>query len=102
MHVLFRIALDNYDNYIRNKDEIKLKKYFYVLRSLSSAKYVLEYNTNPPIEFDKLRNIGIPKEYNQIVDELLDIKINNSEKKLIPRNKILDEYIENKFKKIVI
>lgn len=96
----YRIALDHYDNYIRNKDEIKLKKYFYVLRSLSSAKYVLEYNTNPPIEFDKLRNIGIPKEYNQIVDELLDIKINNSEKKLIPRNKILDEYIENEFKKL--
>lgn len=96
----YRIALDHYDNYIRNKEEIKIKKYFYVLRSLSAAKYVLEYNTNPPIEFDKLRDIGIPKEYNQIVDELLDIKINNSEKKIIHRKKTLDDYIENEFKKL--
>ena len=96
----YRIALDHYDNYIRNKDEIKLKKYFYVLRSLSSAKYVLKNNTNPPIEFNNLRNIGIPNEYNHIVDELLDMKINNSEKKIISRNKELDAYIENEFKKL--
>ena len=96
----YRIALDHYDNYIRNKDEIKLKKYFYVLRSLSSAKYVLKNNTNPPIEFNNLRNIGIPNEHNHIVDELLDMKINNSEKKIISRNKELDAYIENEFKKL--
>lgn len=94
------IALDHYDNYIRNKNEIKLKKYFYVLNSLSSAKYVLENSTNPPIEFDNLRNMGIPSDYNQIVDELLDMKINNSEKKIISRNKELDAYIENEFNKL--
>ena len=55
---------------------------------------------NPPIEFDKLRNIGIPSEYNYIVDELLDMKINNSEKKIIPRNKELDAYIENELNKL--
>ncbi len=96
----YRIALEHYDNYIRNKDEIRIKKYFYVLRALSAAKYVLENNTNPPIEFDNLRNIGIPSEYNHIVDELLDMKINNSEKKIISRNKELDAYIENEFNKL--
>ncbi len=65
-----------------------------------AAKYVLENNTIPPIEFDILRNTGIPSKYNQIVDELLDIKINSSEKKLIPRNKELDTYIESEFKKL--
>lgn len=96
----YRIALDHYNNYIRNRDKIKLKKYFYVLRSLSSAKYVLENNTTPPVEFDNLRSIGIPSEYNQIVDELLDIKINNSEKKVILRSKELDAYIEKEFNKL--
>ena len=41
-----------------------------------------------------------PNEYNHIVDELLDMKINNSEKKIISRNKELDAYIENEFKKL--
>lgn len=77
-----------------------MKKYFYTLRSLSSAKFVLEYNTNPPIEFDTLRNVGIPKQYNQIVDKLLDIKINNSEKELIVKEKSLDDYIETELKKL--
>ncbi len=96
----YRIALEHYDNYIRDKEEIKLKKYFYVLRSLSAAKYVMEHNDIPPIEFNKLRTIGIPDEFNKIVDELLDIKINNSEKKTITRIKELDDYIENEFEHI--
>lgn len=96
----YRIVLNLYNNFIRNKDEVKIKKYFYILRSLSAAKYVLEYNTNPPIEFEKLRKIGIPREYNKIIDNLLDIKINNSEKKLIERNKILDDYIEKEIERL--
>ena len=50
---------------------------------------MLKNNTNPPIEFNNLRNIGIPNEYNHIVDELLDMKINNSEKRLFQEIKNL-------------
>lgn len=96
----YHIALSSYKLGIVSDDEIKLKKYFYTLRSISAAKYVLENNEIPPIEFDKLREIGIPKRYNQIVDELLEIKLNSPEKKIIKRNNELDKYIEDEFKKL--
>lgn len=96
----YRIALDHYDKYIRDKEEIKIKKYFYVLRALSAAEYAMKYNDVPPIEFSKLRNIGIPDRFNKTIDGLLDIKISNSEKKTISRIKNLDEYIEKKFDKL--
>lgn len=96
----YHVAKEHYDNYIRNTNEIKLKKYFYVLRALSSAKYVLENNINPLVKFDNLRKIGIPSEYNKIIDELLNIKISNSEKKTILRNEKLDYYIENELSRL--
>ena len=83
--------------YIKNKEEVKVKKYFYLLRSILSAKYVLDNKTIPPIEFDKLRKTLAPKNINEIIDNLLKIKINSEETQLIQRNKELDQYIESIF-----
>lgn len=83
--------------YIINKEEVKVKKYFYLLRSILSAKFVLDYKTVPPIEFDKLRKTLAPKNINEIIDRMLEIKKNSEETQLIQRNKELDKYIESLF-----
>lgn len=83
--------------YIKNNKEVKVKKYFYLLRSILSAKFVLDYKTVPPIEFNKLREVLMPNNINEIIDELLKIKMNSEETQLIHRNEELDKYIENIF-----
>ena len=83
--------------YIKNHKEVKVKKYFYLLRPILSAKYVLDYKDVPPIEFDKLRQIITPKNINEIIDNLLKIKKNSEETQLIQKNQELDQYIENTF-----
>ena len=96
----YRIALEHYNKYINGNEDVKLKKYFYILRSLSAAKYVSLYNDIPPIEFSKLRNVGIPSKFDKIIDDLLDIKINKTEMKTISRISELDQYIEEEFNKL--
>ena len=96
----YRIALEHYNKYIDGNEEVKLKKYFYILRSLSAANYVIKYNDIPPIEFCKLRRVSIPSKFDKIIDELLDIKINKTEKKTIFRIKELDLYIKDEFSKL--
>ena len=83
--------------YIKNHKEVKVKKYFYLLRPILSAKYVLDFKDVPPIEFDKLRQIITPKNINEIIDNLLKIKKNSEETQLIQKNQELDQYIENTF-----
>lgn len=47
------IANTNYRNNLKS-DNVKVKKYFYVLRPLLACMWVEKYNEAPPIEFDKL------------------------------------------------
>jgi predicted nucleotidyltransferase len=44
-------------NEIAEQPEVKLKKYFYILRSLLSAMWIREYQTVPPMEFQPLTSL---------------------------------------------
>lgn len=93
----YNMAENHNHNYIKNKEEVNVKKYFYLLRAILSAKYVLDNKDVPPIEFNKLRKILVPENINQIIDKMLEIKMNSKEKQVIQKNKELDVYIENLF-----
>jgi predicted nucleotidyltransferase len=58
--------------------EIKLKKYFYGLRTLLSCKWILERNEVPPMEFGKLR-VLLDEDAKEVVDELLELKSKGDE-----------------------
>ncbi len=62
------------------KDNVKLKKYFYVLRPLLAIRYIAENKTPPPIEFSKLVDSVAPKALVPRIEELLEKKINAPEK----------------------
>jgi len=54
--------------------EVKLKKYFYVLRPLLAIKYLEKTNSPPPVEFDKLVEAVCPINLIPTIEKLVDIK----------------------------
>lgn len=60
-------------------EEVKLKKYFYVLRPLLAIRYLEEKNSPPPVEFEKLLNSVCPKDLIPVIEELILLKRNTPE-----------------------
>ncbi len=56
------------------QDQVKLKKYFYVLRPLFAIRYLEKYSTPPPVEFEKLVSAVCPKELITIINTLIELK----------------------------
>lgn len=47
------MAKGNYREYLKT-DEVKLKKYFYVIRPILACKWILDKKTAPPMLFSEL------------------------------------------------
>jgi uncharacterized protein len=62
--------------------EVKLKKYFYALRPALAARWILDYNEVPPMEFGKLRSL-LDYSLNGVMDELLAKKAQVDERYLM-------------------
>lgn len=77
-------------------EQVKLKKYFYVLRPILACKWILDKNSPPPMLFTELVDAELEDELKPIVAELLDKKINTPEIQMIPRIDVLNDYIERK------
>ncbi|MGX4686180.1 nucleotidyltransferase domain-containing protein [Vagococcus sp. JNUCC 83] len=83
----------NYREYLKN-DKVKAKKYFYVLRPILVANWVLEYNSNPPMEFEKLVDDQLRDDLKPIVYDLLEKKKSVNELDLVDKIDVLNQYIE--------
>lgn len=81
---------------ISNGDEIKIKKLFYVLRPLLSAKWCLEKNTIAPMQIGPLLSI-IPDELQNMINELIILKSTSAEAFVIKINQELRVFIEDEF-----
>ena len=55
-------------------DEVRLKKYFYSLRPVLAAKWVIEKGTMPPIIFDELVSAELDPDMVPLVEELVRVK----------------------------
>lgn len=78
---------------LREKREIKLKKYFYMLRSLLASKWVMLYHEKPPILLSELLTLVKNEAIQREVDKLLEIKKAGDESTKIVGNKIINEFI---------
>ncbi|MEM7254144.1 MAG: nucleotidyltransferase domain-containing protein [Pseudomonadota bacterium] len=56
------------------KDRVRLKKYFYVLRPLLAIRYIERYRKPPPIEFESLVKTVAPSPLVDKIEALLAIK----------------------------
>lgn len=79
------MAKGNYRDYLQGQD-VKIKKYFYVLRPILAAKWIENYQTIPPIEFQSLVEELIPEgNLKMLIDELLRRKMVGEELNLEQR-----------------
>ena len=86
---------------IREKGQVTAKKYLYVLRALLSAAFVVENRTPPPVEFTRLRRqLTLPAEVGQEIDAMIAEKAGGSEGDLIPRNGILDAFVDQQLESV--
>lgn len=82
-------------NDIKEKEEFKLKKFFYALRAASACLWVIEKEKMPPIEFPKIiKEVNIEIVLKNRIFELISLKSEKSESYLHKGEKPLISFIE--------
>lgn len=81
-------------------ERVRLKKYFYVMRSLLAARWVAEQRTAPPVPFAELVNAKLEPAMKPLFDELVQRKINIPESDLMPHVPELDIWIEHMYQEV--
>lgn len=90
----YGMAMHNHKAYF-GSENVKLKKYFYVLRPILACEYVLNHKTMPPIIFTELANTMLVNNagIKSCIDEILALKTKKPELELTERIPELDAYI---------
>ncbi|AYN28123.1 MULTISPECIES: nucleotidyltransferase domain-containing protein [Buttiauxella] len=89
----FSMARKNFRGYLQ-EDEVRLKKYFYVLRPLLAVQWLEAGKGFPPVRFDQLMEgtVTDPLLLEEI-HQLLEVKQNAGEAKYGPRRPRIHEFI---------
>lgn len=94
------MAITNYRDYIQ-KNEVVVKKYFYVLRAILAIKWIEKYNEPAPIVFDQLRElVADDKLLDAEISNLLERKRVSLEKEIAPAIPVLNKFIEAELKRL--
>ena len=93
------MARTNYRGYLRD-EMVPLKKYFYVLRPLLAIKWLENYGTAAPIEFDRLLELVEEAELLDTIHKLLEKKKVSTEKILAPAIPMLNKFIESELDRL--
>ncbi|WP_231475338.1 nucleotidyltransferase domain-containing protein [Persephonella sp. KM09-Lau-8] len=96
MYHYLSMAKTNYRTYLKT-DQVKIKKYFYVIRPILSLIWIEKNKTIPPIKFEELFNqVEIEEKVRHAINNLLVIKKQKRELDLYPRIEKLNQFIEEK------
>ncbi|MGG1634850.1 nucleotidyltransferase domain-containing protein [Paenibacillus sp. NRS-1760] len=97
MYHYLHMAKGNYREYLQG-EQVKIKKYFYVLRPILACGWIAKYNSMPPIEFDRLVEALIPEqsELRATVEQLLRRKKAGDELDYEPRLQVINSYLEER------
>lgn len=83
----------NFREYLRG-EQVRAKKYLYVLRPLLAAKWVLERPDAPPMVFELLvRQLVRDPAVLRDIEELLVLKRRSGEQEWLPARPVLNEYL---------
>ncbi len=100
------LCKQNYTKYIKSKNEISYKKYLYALRGLVNAKYAVEFDKIPPIDFTEAvkQTKILSNAVREKCLEIINLKKGGKEKDIIENIPLIDSYIESflreEFKKV--
>ncbi|MDR1977003.1 MAG: nucleotidyltransferase domain-containing protein [Campylobacteraceae bacterium] len=89
------MAKGNYRKYLQT-DEVKIKKYFYVLRPILACLWIESKNEPPPMEFETLITQINDKELLEKINILLLRKKSGIEMGVEPKMEIINNFIEAK------
>lgn len=94
------MAKNNYRDYLQ-RDEVKIKKYFYVIRPILACQWIEKYATTPPVEFETLLHELVEDQllHNEIT-MLLDRKKRGDEMDLEPRIEVINTFIESEITRL--
>ena len=96
MYHYLSMAQNNFREFLQ-KDFVKSKKYFYVLRPVLACDWIKEKKSFPPMEFQDLVNSQVQDEKVKFeIAELLKRKMVGEELKEEPKIEILNEFLERK------
>lgn len=87
------MAEENYREYLKG-DLVRAKKYFYVLHPVLACQWILNWGTPPTMLFSELIKAELPVELIDVVNQLLELKMNSPEVKLINRISEINEYLD--------
>lgn len=91
-HHYLSMARNTFENDLQGEN-VRIKKYFYALRPLLAALWIIERKSVPPMEFDKLRVLIVDTKWDETINELLERKKLADEKTLIPPVALLQSWI---------
>lgn len=89
------MAEGNYHEFLKGFGQVKLKKYFYVLRPVLACRWIIERSAPPPMCFSDLVTAELDPALRPVVEELLAQKMNAPEIKRIPAIQELNAYLED-------
>jgi predicted nucleotidyltransferase len=89
------MADGNYRQYLQI-DNVKVKKYFYVLRPIMACMWIENFKESPPMEFEKLLTQISDKKLLDEITKLLIKKKSGVELGIEPKVQIINDFIENK------
>lgn len=91
-------AQSTFQNYLQ-KEQVRYKKYFYALRPLLACRYVEACGTAPPVLFEELMQMELPKRLRSGIEELLEKKKITDEKNYEPQMPVIIEFIREELKR---
>jgi len=74
------------------QDEVKLKSYFYALRTALAGRWIIENNSFPPVNFMELLPIA-PQNIQEKIAALMLIKARQDEKYLHPKEILITDFL---------
>jgi len=90
------MAKGNFREFLQ-KDIVRVKKYFYVLRPILACDWIKQTDTMAPMEFQKLVDSQVTDQYVRTeIQNLLARKITGKELGDEPKNPVLDHFLEQK------
>ncbi|WP_210366070.1 nucleotidyltransferase domain-containing protein [Bacillus sp. REN3] len=98
IHHYLNMAAGNYREFLQG-EEVKIKKYFYVLRPVLAAVWIQKHNEFPPLEFPVLLEELIPRgQLKEQITTLLNRKLAGDELDVEPQIHVINEFLEKEMR----
>lgn len=99
MYHYLSMAKGNFNEFLKDRDLVKIKKYFYVLRPVLACDWIENENRFPPMEFERLVESQVKDtEVRNAIDSLLVRKMAGEELREEKRIEILNDMLAEKIK----